>query len=277
MDNVIGILGFGNMGSAIAECLKSEHEVFVFDKEKSRISNTQGLGVANSVEDLLNTADIFILAVKPQDFSTVLKSIKAGIGDKLLISIAAGVTTSAIETSLGKVRLIRVMPNLPARIGKGITCLTKGKYAQDDDLRFAQSLFGALGKTCILQEDLMNAATSISGSGPGYLYDICQARSLQEIEAYASQEFILLLEDAAHALGFSAHEAHELATATTEGSIAFLKASGLSPAELVKQICSKGGTTEAGIAVLRKGGALKEAVYAARARAQELSEKLQFS
>jgi pyrroline-5-carboxylate reductase len=269
----IGIIGFGNMGFAISEGIKRKRQVYVYDKDKEKTENTAGVVVSRNIVDLVNEVNAVILAVKPQDFAALLGEIKSYyIKNKLIISIAAGITTAYIEKYLGQVSVIRVMPNMPARIGKGMTCLSKGKFATPEDLDFTEEIFRHLGATLVLNEDMMDAATVISGSGPGYFYDLIEGKNRDEIKEFAENEFIPALEASAEKVGFSPQQSLVLAEVTSVGSIAFLEQSGIPPAELKKQVVSKGGTTEAALEVLHRGGSLDEAVMAALARARELSK-----
>jgi pyrroline-5-carboxylate reductase len=271
MHNNIGIIGCGNMGSAICQRLKASFSLFAFDKDSAKTKNLSGLSVVKDVADLLNKSDAVILAVKPQDFDDLLNEIKSNIKNKLIISIAAGITTGYIEKIFGRVKVIRVMPNLPAKIGKGMSCLCKGKFSSESDLNFAKELFDKLGKTLILNEDMMDAATAISGSGPGYFYDLVEGKNLKEIKNYATT-FATTLTASAESIGFLQPVARSLSKATCEGSIAYLEETKLSASEAKKQVVSKGGTTEAALEVLHKGGSLEEAVKAALKRAKELSK-----
>jgi len=271
MKKIIGMIGCGNMGSAICQRLKDIYDLAVFDKDANKTDKLTDINVASNIADLVKKSDAIILAIKPQDFDNLLGDIKDYIKDKLVISIAAGITTEYIERCLGNVRVIRVMPNMPAKIGKGMSCLCKGKFATEDDLNFTKQLFANLGETLVLNEDMMDAATAISGSGPGYFYDLVQDKNIEEIAKFAMDSFIPSLTDSAENIGFAPEQAKVLAEATTQGSISLLKEARLSPSELKKQIASKGGTTEAGLEALRKGGSLKDAVRAALKRAKELS------
>ena len=279
--NKIGIIGFGNMGSCLAERIKSKDlKVWAFDKDKAKITKPAGVGVARDNIDLVKHVEVVILAVKPQDFDKVLDEIKKKIKVKLVISIAAGIPTTYVEKKLEDtegIRVIRAMPNMPARIGEGITCLSKGEFASDQDLDFARRIFNKLGETLILGEERMDAATAISGSGPGYCYDLMESQGVDASNEYELERFrdgfILLLAGAAVNIGFSPTYAMILAKSTAIGSIDLLKQSKLSPAELKRQIASKGGTTEAALEVLHRGESLDNAVKAALARAKELSMK----
>jgi pyrroline-5-carboxylate reductase len=272
----IGIIGYGNMGSAKAERIKFEHEIFVFDKDRDKTRDLSGIKVALDNVHLVKNVDAVILAVKPQDFEDVLREIKDYVKEKLVISIAAGITTAYIEHILGPVRVIRAMPNLAARIGKAITCLCGGKFSTKADLDFAVSLFGHLGKTLVVNEEHMDAVTAISGSGPGFVCYLMEAKAVDpynmtaefknELEkklAQLSEKFIQLKHDSALIL----------ASSVASGTVSLLRETKLSPQELRMRVTSKGGTTEAGLEVLDKGGTLEEAIRAAIARAKELSAR----
>lgn len=262
MNKKIGIIGFGNMGGSIAEQLKSNYQIFIFDKEPAKIKGAVGVIVADSAVSLVNKVDVVVLAIKPQDFDALLNEIKPAAKNKLIISIAAGITTGHIEGVLGVAEVVRAMPNMPLRVGSGITCLARGKFASQEDFDFAQDLFEYMGETLCIEEKMMNAATAVSGSGPAY---VCY---------FIDKERVVFLNDfqtAAHAVGFDADDARALVKSTYDGTISFLNKTKISPQELITQVTSKGGTTEAALTVLNQGGSLLEAVKAACLRAEELS------
>jgi len=274
MKQGIGIIGFGNMGSAIAERIKSGFKVIVFDKDKTKTAGLSGLKAAEGILDLVNRVDAVLLAVKPQDFDAVLNEIKSAVKDKLVISIAAGITTAYIENLLGRVKVVRVMPNIGARIGEAESSLCKGSNAKDGDLDFAKELFGYIGKTWVMEERMIDAATAISGSGPAYIYYDMEINKIDpgNVPEETENKYIELLSKAAERVGFDPLTAMELASSTTSSSL-HLAATGVAPSELRKQVTSKGGTTEAAIKVLAAGGSWEEAAQAAKKRAQELSKK----
>ncbi|MDD5505731.1 MAG: pyrroline-5-carboxylate reductase [Candidatus Omnitrophica bacterium] len=275
----IGIIGFGNMGSVIARRLsaqKDEYEVFVFDKEKSKLANLSGIKAAKDARDLAAQAEVIVLAVKPQDFNHVLKEVKGSTGNKLIVSIAAGISTSRIEKLLGQVRVIRVMPNIGAKVGESVTCLCKGALATDDDLELAQELFYYLGAVRTIDESMMNGATAISGSGPAYVFYFIENSTLdpENIPEHARHDMMRRLEKAAEGLGFSTEDAAFLAANTTNAAISLLRKTKLPAPELRKQVTSKGGTTEAALEILTRGGSWEEAAQAALKRAQDLARRL---
>lgn len=273
-DRVIGIIGFGNMGSAIAGQLKGSYRVFAFDKDKNKTKNLSGIEVVEGIVDLLNKTDTLILAVKPQDFDAVLPQIKDYLKDRLIISIAAGVTTGYIENFLGKVKIVRVMPNIAAKIGKAESALCKGGSASDEDLKAAKEIFDCIGKTWVMREEMINAATAISGSGPAYIYYDMEIKKIDpsNVPEGIEQEYIKRLEKAAQGVGFDSQTAIDLAVSTTSSTLRLTKITGIPPAELKKQISSKGGTTEAALKILAGGGSWEEAARAALKRAKELSK-----
>ncbi|MCX5707286.1 MAG: pyrroline-5-carboxylate reductase [Candidatus Omnitrophica bacterium] len=233
--NKIGVIGCGNMGSVIAGKLSqqiNEYEVWVFDKDKER-SNSLKTNTAKNALDLVDKSETIILAIKPQDLDHLLKEIRKQAGGKLVISIAAGISTRHIENILGDVRVIRVMPNIAAKIAESVSCLCKGKFATSDDLLFTQEIFYYLGITRQIDESMMNAATAISASGPGYIFNFIENSGLDPQNMKTK----------------------------------------LPPGELKKQEASKGGTTEAGLEVIRKGGSWEEAAQAALKRAEALARR----
>ncbi|MBU1726993.1 MAG: pyrroline-5-carboxylate reductase [Candidatus Omnitrophica bacterium] len=271
MKKTLGIIGFGNMGSAIAERLKDKFSVVVFEKDQDKTASLSGIAIAKDINDLFQKAYTIILAVKPQDFDEVLAKIKGNEKGKFIVSIAAGIPTAYIEKQLSGVRVIRVMPNLPAKIGQGMICLCRGRFAIDGDLQEVENLFKNLGNTLILDENLMDAATAVSGSGPGFLFNGIKGINDKNIPEYASN-FAKELSQAAIFIGFDQSQANILADATVKGSIKFLEATKINAEEARNLVTSKGGTTEAGLKVLNSGGTLKEAVQAALTRAKELSK-----
>ncbi len=267
----IGIIGFGNMGSAIAERIKSRYDVFVFEKEAEKTKSLSGIKIVSSIPELLKQAQVIILAIKPQDFESAMAEIKDGAQDKLIVSIAAGITTGYMERLLGQVRVIRVMPNLAARVGKSTTSICKGAFATDKDISFTFKLFKYLGSVFILSEDMMDAATAIAGSGPGFLCDRVKDMSKSERKKYSQEHFIPEFSLAAENVGFNKKQAWLFATSTTSGTLATVEALGITPEELKVKVTSKGGTTEAGLEVLHTTGLLTEAAKAAVKRSKELS------
>lgn len=274
MSKTIGIIGYGNMGSAIAERIKKSYQVIVFDKDKGKTAKITGVGLAQSNLDTVKAADAIILAVKPQDFDLVLTEIKGFVKDKLIISIAAGITTDYIARRLERCsNIIRAMPNLLALIGKGETFLySLNTASQDIDL--AKELFGQLGKIWIIEEGVMPLATAVSGTGPAlscYLIEM-GGINYRNMPLEEKQRLIYDLKNAAQKIGFNIAGVDTIAEDIVNGVIDLLNQRNLTPSELRKRITSKKGTTEAALTVLHEGGSLEDAFRAAAKRAQELSK-----
>lgn len=275
MNNKIGIIGFGNMGSTIAEKINSQYSVIVFDKDISKTKGLTDIQVAVDILNLVNSVDVVILAVKPQDFEELLKVIKPHVKDKLVVSIAAGRTTDFISSYLPESRIIRTMPNLLAKIGEGITFLFLGKGADSKDLNLAREIFDKLGKTWIIETDetRMDSATACSGTSPALA---CYFIEKQEMDSHTmsenqKKELIEYLAKGIEANSFTKTEAITLAEDITNGVIHMLDETGLTPAQLREKITSKGGTTAAALQVLNAGGTIEEALKAAVQRAKQLS------
>ena len=262
------------MGSAIAERIKAKFAVTVFDKDAAKTKGAAGVRVALTLAGLVKDTDALVLAVKPQDFDLVLTEIKEQAENKLVISIAAGITTGYIEKNLGGARVVRVMPNIAAKIGEAESALCKGMSAHNQDLELSQLLFNAIGRTWIMKEEMIDAATAISGSGPAYIfYDMEKNGILPEsLSEEKKQEYIRRLTEAAGRVGFDPDVAQELASATTGSCTSLCSATHTPPSELRRQVTSKGGTTEAALKVLAEGGSWADAAEAALKRAKELSK-----
>jgi len=271
----VGIIGYGNMGQAIAERIKEKYTISVFDKDKNKISALKNIAAVDTSSELVKQSEIIILAIKPQDFDTLLNEIKPFAQDKLIITIAAGITTRYIKSRLGeKACIIRVMPNMPAQINQGISVLFKDKNATEKELDFAWQLawqiFSYFGSELVVdKEEMINAATAISGSGPAFFCHYIKEKTNAD---KGRDEFIKNLTLAAVNLGFDQREAEFLAEKTVDGTIAMLKERNLSCEDIIKMVASKGGTTQAGLEVLRSGGSLKEAVERALERAGQLEQ-----
>ncbi len=275
----VGIIGFGNMGRAIAERIKLKFQVGVFDKDASKTRALKKIKAVKGIKELVKKSEVIVLAVKPQDLDSVLQEIKAYVTGKLVVSIAAGITLHFLESRLEGARIMRVMPNLPAKVGEGMICLSKSRNASDKDAALAQRIFSCVGKTMMISEKMMNEDTAISGSGPGYYYEFCpKTYDKGEFVKFEEGYFIPSLSASAQALGFTKKEADFLAVTTAKGSRVLFIETKTSPKELKKQVTSKGGTTEAALKVFQKARRRPpgkkiwiQAVKAAVKRAKQLS------
>ena len=262
----VGFIGGGNMGEALVRGLVGADVVpaRLITATDVRAERTRELadrfGIAAHADNArcVRDADVVILAVKPQIMTAVLAEIAPAVAERhLLISIAAGVPTATIRRGLGKeARIIRVMPNTPALVLHGATAIARGAGLGPDDLATAQEIFGAVGRVVVLDEELMDAVTGLSGSGPAYV--------AVAIEALA---------DGGVKMGLDRGTAMTLATQTVLGAAQLLSETGLHPGALKDMVSSPGGTTIAGLAALEDGGlraTLMHAVERATLRSREL-------
>lgn len=256
---MIGIIGAGNMGKAIAA--RMDEKVMMSDtvRSKLRVRGKGRISAARDNIDLVKRSKVIILAVKPQNITAVLKEIKPYISGQLIISIAAGIKTIFIEKALGRVRVVRVMPNMPALVGKGISAVTAGRSAHRKDIVIARGIFSKLGDVVEVRESLIDAVTALSGSGPAYYF-----------------LFTDLLIEAGIKAGLKKGIARKLAMATFIGAAESARTSHISMRDFVKRVASKGGTTEAALNVFKKkklGYIVEQAVKAARKRSQGLNRE----
>lgn len=254
----IGILGGGVMGSLMARGIMETFpaaSLIICERNEENAKNLQKkyhACVTTNGDDLAR-ADIVILAVKPQDFSSVDVKIKK---DALVISIMAGVSVAAIRKKTGAKKIVRAMPNTPAKYGKGFTAYFASRTVNRNEVGFCEQLFNSFGISMrvSLERDI-DKVTAITGSGPAYLLTVLA-------------HFI----SAAENLGFSKKIAYQMVMQTLAGTKALLT-DGSDPKRLITQIASKGGTTEAALREFEKAGLRKiwqSAVDAAYHRAREL-------
>jgi pyrroline-5-carboxylate reductase len=203
-------------------------------------------------------ADVVVLAVKPNQILETLNEISSNLkSGSMVISVAAGITTKAMETVVGNtVAVVRAMPNTPSVLGLGLTGISRGSQASDQQLSQASKLFETVGKVLVVPEDKIDALSTISGSGPAYVF-------------YFAEKLIA----SAKNLGFTQQEAELMVKETFLGSATLLANSNLSAQELRSQVSSPNGTTMQATAVFDQANLEKifsDATQAALARAIEL-------
>jgi len=261
----IGIIGGGAMGSALLKGMLNvglfkADEIYLVELDQlKQAALTESLGIKSTTElsELAKLCQIIILAVKPQVMPRLLIELKAVLnGQHLVISIAAGITLSYLEENLPEVRIVRVMPNTPARIGQGVSAYCLGNAANIDDVVIVNKMFNAIGKSIEVMETQMNAVIAVSGSAPAYVYS-----------------FIEALTDAGVLLGLSRETASFLVTQTILGSAALVAQSGEHPAVLRNEVTSPAGTTAAALFELEQG-AFKATIIKAAKVAAERGEAL---
>lgn len=263
MSYVLGLIGAGTIGQsiargAIASRVIAPGELLVAEPDPVRLAQTSMFGCA--VTD--NTADVaacdqLLFAVKPQVFPHVARDLAPLAKPTLVMSVMAGISSAHIRDALGEhARVIRIMPNTPCQVGEGMTGIARGEGAAPGDEKLALALFEALGRTVIVDEELMHAVTAISGSGPAYIYLIAE-----------------LMEKAAVDLGFDATVAQMLVIQTIIGAGRMLRDTVEDPQRLRELVTTPGGTTQAAMTVMfdrELPQTLLDALRAARDRGQEL-------
>jgi pyrroline-5-carboxylate reductase len=263
----IAVIGAGNMGQALISGLRAHgvpaarlHVVEANGQTAAQIHRRYGVAQA-TLEEAAAGVDVLVLAVKPHDMAPVLDIVRRAIPGRarklLVISVAAGLQVEALQRVLGPCPLVRAMPNLPAKVGCGVTVLTAGRSATAAHRKLAQAIFECVGQTAELPERLFDAVTAVSGSGPAYVF-----------------VFLKALRDAGARLGLPAEVAQQLALQTVVGSARLVDSVQLPLEALINQVASKHGTTEAALQVLvdaRFQWIIESAVSAAARRSRELS------
>lgn len=260
----ITIIGGGNMGQAFAEGLAGSSlfgTIIVADPtfRKSDKKNRQITFLQDNREAVAGTKTV-ILAVKPQILPEVLSEIKDVLPkDALVISIAAGISIGNLEKILGKQAIVRVMPNICAKIGESMSVWVKNKRVSNNQIVLVKKILGSIGTECELGgEELIDGATAISGSGPAYLFYLAECIS-----------------EEAEKLGLPSKVADKLVRQTLFGSAKMLKGDSRLPAELRASVTSKGGTTEAAFREFEShklAQTVSKGIQAAARRAKELNK-----
>ncbi len=267
MNKKIGFIGAGNMATAIiggllGNKLKSAEEILVFDLDESKLSAMAEKGIASTATgaELVDKTDIIVLAVKPQNYDEVLSEIKAAVNEnKIFVTIAAGISIEYVRRGIGKnCPAVRVMPNTPLLLGKGATAMCRSGNISDEDFDEVYNMFALSGEVAILPEEQMNAVIAVNGSSPAYVYLFAKS-----------------MVDYAVSVGIDRDTALRLVCKTFEGSAEMLRSGNDTPEELIKKVCSKGGTTIEAMNVLYERDvprAINDAMAACTKRAGELSK-----
>lgn len=260
-----GFIGTGRIAQALISGLSHDPQTIICGYDRvpdalHAVANQYGIEAMESAATLAREAEVIIIAVKPYQVADVLAELKPVLRpDQLLVSVAAGISTSFIETNSPEgTRVIRVMPNTPAFVGQGMTALCRGAHATADDLLIAERIFSAIGKTAVIEESGMDAATAVSGSGPAYMFRIIDS-----------------LTEGGVACGLDTETARLLAAQTMLGAATMVLTGRKSPEEMVREVTTPGGTTEAGLKEMERHGirnALVDTVRAAASRSKELMQ-----
>jgi pyrroline-5-carboxylate reductase len=262
--SVIAILGAGKMGEALISGLlragRNPADVLAVVRRAERgeqLRDTYGIGIVTAAE-AAKGADTLVVTVKPQDMSVLLDQIAPHVpADRLIISVAAGVPTSAIERRLdADVPVVRVMSNTPVLVDEAMSVISAGRHAGEEHLRRAEELLRPVGMVLRIPESQQDAATALSGSGPAYVFFLVEA-----------------MVDAGILLGIPRATALEMVTQAVYGAATMMRDSGEHPVILREGVTSPGGTTISAIRELERHSvraAFLAAIEAARDRAAEL-------
>ena len=272
MDNKarsLAVIGVGNMASAIIAGITSSNieisNIILYDKNSSQYEKLSESDVsyvyARSVGEAVMSADCVLLSVKPQNYEEVLSEIAEipDCGKKLFISIGAGITSESVSSALHDAYVIRVLPNVPMFIGKGVSVICKNDEVDNSDFDFVCSVFKSAGSILIIDEAEMNRIIGVTSSSPAYVF-----------------KFINAIYKGAISQGLSDKDLLNAICDTVIGSALMLKHSDDTPDELIAKVASKGGTTEQALLTLDKymfDNAIEEAMVACTKRADELGGK----
>ena len=261
---MIAILGTGKMGEALLSGLlragRSPADVAVVVRRQARaeeLSAAYGVAVISAAE-AAKSASVLVIGVKPQDMSRMLDEISGLVNtSQLVISVAAGITTSFIERHFPvEVPVVRVMSNTPVLVDEAMSVISAGSFASESHLRLAEEMLLPVGKVLRIPESQQDAATALSGSGPAYVYYLVEA-----------------MVDAGILLGMPRRTALEMVTQAVYGAATMLRDSGEHPVILREAVTSPAGTTISAIRELERHGvraAFLAAIEAARDRGREL-------
>ena len=238
-------------------------DILILNKTKMEEKYHFGIDIKNFYTEpnpQVFESDILILAVKPQDFKQLASEIRGFLNQEhVVLSVMAGISIETMQQELGVSKVVRSMPNIPTQIGEGMTVFCASNTVDRKELFIVQNLINTTGKSIYIEkEEMLNAATAVSGSGPAYVFYFMQAMIQAAIQ-----------------LGFSPSEAEFLVSQTFSGSVQLQNRSKLSNADWIQRVASKGGTTEAALSIFNSFETTEiviKAIAAANKRAIELGK-----
>lgn len=263
------VIGAGNMGLTYAEGmakspLLNRKKLMIYDVSKAAsnpLKEDDNYNVFDELKPAVEIADIIFIAVKPYHSEELFGSIKAYLNtQQILVSLMAGVTVDSLKSMSGLDKVVRTMPNLPAKVGKGVTSFTVSKAVSRVELLMVRNLLDTTGECIHVEEEsFIDKSTGISGSGPAYVF-------------YFMQSML----EAALKMGFSENDSRVLVSNTFEGAVELFKAGSHSPSKWMSLVASKGGTTQAALDSMDDNNVkelIKDAAFAAFDRAVELGKE----
>lgn len=266
--NKIGFIGGGKMATAILKGIINSNwcsasEIIVSDKNNDALSllnQNYGVNTSTANKDVINSSRIILFAVKPFVLCDILKEIKDFITpEHIILSIAAGISIDTIEEIVGKIPVVRIMPNTPALVNEGMSAVCKGNFANDSHSAIAEEIFNSVGKVIKTEEKYIDIITAISGSGPAFYYYI-----------------INQIAKAGEKLGLDYDTCLKLSAQTAFGSAKMIMNSGINPEQLIINVTTPGGCTAVGNDVLKNNNTdaiLFETIEKTAKKAFELGKK----
>ncbi|KRQ87017.1 Pyrroline-5-carboxylate reductase [Caloramator mitchellensis] len=238
---MIGFIGCGNMGAAIIKGMiqggVEPNIIFAYDHNKNKIEDiSAGINVCISEKDVVAKSKYIFIAVKPYAYDNVLHEIKDVLDDeKIIITMAAGYEIKRVEAVVGYKKIIRTMPNTPSLVGKGFIAVSYNEFVNDSEKQYFEGLLRNIGLIKVIKEDLMNAYSAVTGSGPAFVFNFMEAMA-----------------DAAVLLGIPRKDAYAAVEMMILGSAELALKTERHPAELKDMVTSPGGTTIEGIRTLEE-------------------------
>ena len=269
MERKIGFIGVGNMANAIIGGITADgadvpcSNLLLYDRlpDKCHYWASRGAQIMSSETEVAMYADVIVLAVKPQSFPELLATLShvESIREKVIVTIAAGITVDTISSALRSASVVRVLPNTPMLIGMGVSVICRSDTVNAEDFDFVVSMFKASGSVVLIDESEMNRMISVTSSSPAYVF-----------------AFIKAICDGASAQGLDGMTLMPAVCDMVIGAATLLKTGSKTPDEQIAMVTSKGGTTERAMAVLRDQSLydiIESAMKACTARADELSRQ----
>lgn len=260
----VGVIGVGAMGEALVRgLLRAGWEPADIagavrrSERRAEVEKTLTISCTLDPAEAAAGRDVVVVAVKPRDVGGALAALRPVVtARQVVLSLAAGVTTAAVESALPGVPVVRAMPNTASLVGEGVAGIAPGLHADPDHVGLAESVLAAVGRVEVVDESLLDAVTAVSGSGPAYVFLLAEA-----------------LTEAAVREGLPRDVAEHLVHYTVRGAGHLLTETGIGPPALRAQVTSPGGTTAAALHVLEEAGfraIVEDAVAAAAARSRQL-------
>lgn len=266
MEKIIGFIGAGNMGQAMAGgivasgIVKPENIIFSDISQENLKKAYKKYRVKTSNSNILTAsmADFLVLSVKPHFYETVIEEIKDYIKpETVIITIAAGITLEKLKKMFGKnIKTVRTMPNTPAMVGEGMTAVIPNEFITENEIKEVMEILNSFGKAEIIEERLIDSVIAVSGSSPAYVYMMIEAMG-----------------DAAVAGGMPREKAYKFAAQAVLGSAKMVLETGIHPGELKDMVCSPGGTTIEAVTALEENG-FRSSIIRAMKTCEEKSKEM---